>query len=132
MSRTTRLVSGHDSIIKRATTFVGQFLSINSKRRKRRSKLLEVVFNQSTQLQKPQCIFYGESKGHTAKTYQITIKSKKNLSSQRNLANPRRFFLASSYYSPYIPQHVQYKKPKPQPSVSTTSVNPQPSHWGAP
>jgi hypothetical protein len=53
------------------------------------------------------CLIYGEDKGHTTRTYQVTIQKQKEIDeaeAQRN--QPKQVLHTASCYSPYIPKYV--------------------------
>jgi hypothetical protein len=56
------------------------------------------------------------------KPYQITIQKQKELVAAAQTTQPKEVFNTSSYYSPYIPQHVQHHEPKSQHSGSIAST----------
>jgi hypothetical protein len=62
------------------------------------------------------CLFYGEDKGHTTRTCQVTIKKQKEIAEADACRNqPKQVLHTSSCYSPYIPEYVDNQQP-------TTSV----------
>jgi hypothetical protein len=53
------------------------------------------------------CLFYGEDKGHTTRTCQITIQKQKEITEADAQQNqPKQVLHTASCYSPYIPQYV--------------------------
>jgi hypothetical protein len=62
------------------------------------------------------CLFYGEDKGHTARTCQVTIEKQKEIAKAKARQNqPKQVVHTASCYSPYIPEYVGNQQP-------TTSV----------
>jgi hypothetical protein len=53
------------------------------------------------------CLFYGEDKGHTIRTYQVTIQKQKEIVEAKARQNqPKQVLHTASCYSPYIPEYV--------------------------
>jgi hypothetical protein len=58
------------------------------------------------------------------KTCHIGIQKHRELVAATQTTQLEEVFNTSSYYSLYIPQHVQNQEPKPQPSGSIVSTSP--------
>jgi hypothetical protein len=61
------------------------------------------MFN--NQPRKLYCIFYGEDKGHTTRTCQVTIQKQKEIvEAEAWQSQPKQVLHTASCYSPYIPE----------------------------
>jgi hypothetical protein len=71
------------------------------------------------------CLFYGEDKGHTTRTCQITIKKQKEIAEAEAQQNqPKQVLHTASCYSPYIPEYVGN-----QPAASVASASHSQASW---
>jgi hypothetical protein len=71
------------------------------------------------------CLFYGEDKGHTTRTCQITIQKQKEIDEAEARQNqPKQVLHTASCYSPYIPEYVGN-----QPATSVASVSHSQASW---
>jgi hypothetical protein len=53
------------------------------------------------------CLFYGEDKGHTTRTCQVTIQKQKEITKAKaRQSQPKQVIHTASCYSPYIPEYV--------------------------
>jgi hypothetical protein len=53
------------------------------------------------------CLFYGEDKGHTTRTCQVTIQKQKKIAEAEARQNqPKQVLHTASCYSPYVPKYV--------------------------
>jgi hypothetical protein len=53
------------------------------------------------------CLFFGEDKGHTTRTCQVTIQKQKEIAKAEARQNqPKQVLHTASCYSPYIPEYV--------------------------
>jgi hypothetical protein len=53
------------------------------------------------------CLFYGEDKGHTTRTCQVTIQKRKEIVEAETRQNqPKQVLHTASCYSPYVPEYV--------------------------
>jgi hypothetical protein len=65
------------------------------------------------------CLFCGEDKVHTTRTYQITIlKQKEIVEAEAHHNQPKQVLHTASCHSPYIPEYVGN-----QPRVSVASAS---------
>jgi hypothetical protein len=79
------------------------------------------------------CLFYGEDKGHTTRTYQVTIQNQKEIAEAEARQNQSKQVLhTASCYSPYIPEYVGNQQPFSQPTVSVVSASHSPVAWALP
>jgi hypothetical protein len=75
------------------------------------------------------CLFYGEDKGHTTRTCQITIQKQKEIVEAEAWQNqPKQVMHTASCYSSYIPEYVGNQ----QPTVSVASASHSPAAWALP
>jgi hypothetical protein len=66
------------------------------------------------------CLFYGEDKGHTTRTCQVTIQKQKEIVKAKARQNqPKQVLHTASCYSPYVPEYVDNQ----QPTSSVTSAS---------
>jgi hypothetical protein len=71
------------------------------------------------------CLFYGEDKGHTTRTCQITIQKQKEIAEAEARQNqPKQVLHTASCYSPYIPEYVGN-----QPATSIASASHSQASW---
>jgi hypothetical protein len=71
------------------------------------------------------CLFYGEDKGHTTRTCQITIQKQKEIAEAKAPQNqPKQVLHTASCHSPYIPQYVGN-----QPAASVASASHSQASW---
>jgi hypothetical protein len=53
------------------------------------------------------CLFYGEDKGQTTRTCQVTIQKRKEIAeAEAQLNQPKQVLHTASCYSPYVPEYV--------------------------
>jgi hypothetical protein len=53
------------------------------------------------------CLFYGEDKGHTTRTCQVTIQKQKEIAeAEARKSQPKQVLHTASCYPPYIPEYV--------------------------
>jgi hypothetical protein len=53
------------------------------------------------------CLFFGEDKGHTTRTCQVTIQKQKEIAKAEARQNqPKKVLHTASCYSPYVPEYV--------------------------
>jgi hypothetical protein len=72
------------------------------------------------------CLFYGEDKGHTARTCQVTIEKQKEIAKAKARQNqPKQVVHTASCYSPYIPEYVGNQ----QPTTSVASASHSQASW---
>jgi hypothetical protein len=72
------------------------------------------------------CLFYGEDKGHTTRTCQVTIQKQKEIAEAEARQNQSKKVLhTASCYSPYIPEYVGNQ----QPTASVASVSHSQASW---
>jgi hypothetical protein len=72
------------------------------------------------------CLFYGEDKGHTTRTCQVTIQKEKEIAEAEAQQNqPKQVLHTASCYPPYIPEYVGNQ----QPTVSVASVSHSQAAW---
>jgi hypothetical protein len=66
------------------------------------------------------CLFYGEDKGHTTRTCQVTIQKQKEIAEDEARQNqPKQVLHTTSCYSPYVREYVGNQ----QPTASVASVS---------
>jgi hypothetical protein len=71
------------------------------------------------------CLFYGEHKGHTTRTCQVTIQKQKEIAEVEARQNqPKQVLHTASCYSPYIPEYVGN-----QPAASVASASHSQASW---
>jgi hypothetical protein len=71
------------------------------------------------------CLFYGEDKGHTTRTCQITILKQKEIAEVEAQQNqPKQVLHTASCHSPYIPEYVGN-----QPATSVASASHSKASW---
>jgi hypothetical protein len=71
------------------------------------------------------CLFYGEYKGHTTRTCQITIQKQKEIAEAEAQQNqPKQVLHTASCHSPYIPEYVGN-----QPAASVASASHSQASW---
>jgi hypothetical protein len=71
------------------------------------------------------CLFYGEDKGHTTRTCQITIQKQKEIAEAEARQNqPKQVLHTASCHSSYIPEYVGN-----QPAASIASANHSQASW---
>jgi hypothetical protein len=79
------------------------------------------------------CLFCGEDKGHTTRTYQVIIQKKKEIAEAEARQNqPKHVLHIASYYSPYILEYVHNQQPIQQLPASVTSASHSPARWVLP
>jgi hypothetical protein len=72
------------------------------------------------------CLFYGEDKGHTTRTCQVTIQKQKEIAEAEARQNqPKQVLHTASCYSPYVPEYVGNQ----QPSASVASASHSQASW---
>jgi hypothetical protein len=72
------------------------------------------------------CLFYGEDKGHTTRTCQVTIQKQKKIAEAEARQNqPKQVLHTASCYSPYVPEYVGNQ----QPTTSVTSASHSQASW---
>jgi hypothetical protein len=75
------------------------------------------------------CLFYGEDKGHTTRTCQVTIQKQKEIAEAEARQNqPKQVLHTASCYSPYIPKYVGNQ----QPTSSVASASHSQAAWALP
>jgi hypothetical protein len=80
----------------------------------------------STQPRRLFCLFYGEDKGHTTRTCQVTIQKQKEIVDAKARQNqPKQVLHTASCYSPYIPKYVGNQ----QPTTSVASASHTQEAW---
>jgi hypothetical protein len=63
------------------------------------------------------CLFCGEDKGHTTRTFYVTIQKQKEIAEDEARQNqPKQILHTTSCYSPYIPEYVGNQRPFSQPT----------------
>jgi hypothetical protein len=71
------------------------------------------------------CIFYGEDKGHTTRTCQVTIQKQKEIAEEEARQNQSKKVLYTALcYSSYIPEYVGN-----QPAASVASASHSQASW---
>jgi hypothetical protein len=71
------------------------------------------------------CLFYGEDKGHTTRTCQITIQKQKEIAEAEAWQNqPKQVLHTASCHSPYISEYVGN-----QPAASIASASHSQASW---
>jgi hypothetical protein len=77
------------------------------------------------QPRKHYCLFCGEDKGHTTRTFQVTIQKQKEIAEAEAQQNqPKQVLHTASCYSPYIPVYVGN-----QPAASVASASHSQVSW---
>jgi hypothetical protein len=72
------------------------------------------------------CLFYGEDKGHTTRTCQVTIQKQKEIAEAKARQNqPKQVLHTASCYSPYNPEYVGSQ----QPTTSIASASHSQASW---
>jgi hypothetical protein len=72
------------------------------------------------------CLFYGEDKGHTTRTCQVTIQKQKEIAEAEAHQNkPKQVLHTASCYSPYVPEYIGNQ----QPSASVASASHSQASW---
>jgi hypothetical protein len=72
------------------------------------------------------CLFYGEVKGHTTRTCQVTIQKQKEIAEAEARQNqPKQVLHTASCYSPYVPEYIGNQ----QPSASVASASHSQASW---
>ena len=72
------------------------------------------------------CLFYGEDKGHTTRTCQVTVQKQKEIAEAEAWQNqPKQVLHTTSCYSPYIPEYVGNQ----QPTASIASTSHSQASW---
>jgi hypothetical protein len=72
-------------------------------------------------------LFYGEDKGHTTRTCQVTIQKQKEIAEAEARQNqPKQVMHTASCYSPYVPEYVGNQ----QPTISAASASHSQASWG--
>jgi hypothetical protein len=78
-------------------------------------------------------LFYGEDKGHTTRTCQVTIQKQKEIVEAEARQNePKQVLNTALCYSPYIPKYVGNQQPFSQPIVLVASASHSPAAWALP
>jgi hypothetical protein len=78
-------------------------------------------------------LFFGEDKGHTTRTWQVTIQKQKEIAEAKARQNhPKQVLHTASCYSPYIPEYVGNQQPFSQPIVSVASASHSSAAWALP
>jgi hypothetical protein len=76
------------------------------------------------------CLFYGEDKGHTTRTCQVTIQKNNEIAKAKARQNqPKQVLHTASYYSPYIPEYLRNQQPLPQSTTSVASTSHSLPRW---
>jgi hypothetical protein len=71
------------------------------------------------------CLFYGEDKGHTTRTCQVTIQKQKEIAKAEARQNqPKQVLHSASFYSPFVPEYVGN-----QPVASVASASHSQASW---
>jgi hypothetical protein len=71
------------------------------------------------------CLFYGENKGHTTRTCQVTIQKQKEIVEAEARQNqPKQVLHNASCYSPYVPEYVGN-----QPATYVASASHSQASW---
>jgi hypothetical protein len=71
-------------------------------------------------------LFCGEDKGHTTRTYQVTIQKQKEIAEAEARQNqPKQVLHTASCYSPYVPEYVGNQQPK----TSVASASHSQASW---
>jgi hypothetical protein len=79
------------------------------------------------------CLYCGEDKGHTTRTYQVTIQKQKEIVVAKACQNqPKQVLHTASCYSLYIPEYVGNQQPFSQPIVSVASASHSLAAWALP
>jgi hypothetical protein len=79
------------------------------------------------------CLFYGEDKGHTTRTCQVTIQKKKEIAEAEARQNQMKQVLHTTLcYSSYIPKYVGNQQPFSHATVSVDSAGHSPATWVLP
>jgi hypothetical protein len=66
------------------------------------------------------CLFYGEDKGPTTRTCQVTIQKQKEIAKAEAWQNqPKQVLHTASCYSPYVPEYIGNQQPTT--SIASTS-----------
>jgi hypothetical protein len=79
------------------------------------------------------CLFCGEDKGHTTRTYQVIIQKQKKIAEAEAWQNQSQQVLhTASCYSPYITKYVGNQQPFSQPTVSVASASHSLAAWALP
>jgi hypothetical protein len=72
------------------------------------------------------CLFYGEDKGYTTRTCQVTIQKQNKITEAKARQNqPKQIMHTTSCYSPYIPKYVGNQ----QHTTSATSASHSQASW---
>jgi hypothetical protein len=72
------------------------------------------------------CLFYGEDKGHTTRTCQVTIQKQKEIAEAEARQNqPKQVLHTASCYSPYLLEYVGNQ----QPTASVASASHSQGSW---
>jgi hypothetical protein len=79
------------------------------------------------------CLFCGEDKGHTTRTYQVKIQKQKEIARAEARQNqPKQVLHTASCYSPYILEYVGNQQLFSQPTISVASTSHSPVAWALP
>jgi hypothetical protein len=77
-------------------------------------------------LEKLYCLFYGEEKGHTTRTCQVTTQKQKEIAEVKaRQSQPKQVLHTASCYSPYVPEYVGNQ----QPTTSAASASHSQASW---
>jgi hypothetical protein len=81
----------------------------------------------------PRRLFYGEDKGHTTRTCQVTIKKQKEIAEAEARQNhPKQVLHTALCYSLYIHEYVGNQQPFSQPTMLVASASHFPAAWALP
>ena len=78
-------------------------------------------------------LFYGEDKGYTTRTCQVTIqKQKERVEAEARQNQSKQVLHTASCYFPYILEYVGNQQPFSQPTVSVALASHSPAAWALP